>query len=371
MAILRARLGSDTVVYDTIGQEIHLLNPTAAWLLDVGDAPVTELAALIVEEFGLPPSDAEFDIRSGLRTLAELGIEPGAANGEPTNATTAQSRSDTAPIPSNLALGRAHSVLDETVVFRSPDPTLLQVIDDLLGTDSVVAGTSTSMPPENTVFFDITPNVDGSLTLHATDRWDFPDQDSLLTQLPGVLHDHAAHNRDLIVFHAGAVRTPAGEVIAMPGRSTAGKSTLTAALVQAGCDLISEEMTGVLPETLDAIGYASPFNLDVRSRTVLGLGDSNVSPTPLRELRSNAVAVAGPAGPVSRIVIPDFTEGSELDVNRPAGVDALMALLPHAVNQLNASDRGLQTICDLVEKVPILRMSHGDSIALARQLLTG
>lgn len=366
MAILRARLGLDTVVYDTDSAEIHLLNPTAAWLLEVGDAPVVDLVALIIDEFGTDPASAEHDIRSGLRALSEIGLAPGSSDPQKTVEDTERPSDRCAPSRPNLHHGRPLSVLDQTIVFRSPDTALLRDVDDLLGIETDL---QTPVATDHIVFFEIVPDSSGAVTLLAADRWDFPDRGSLLAQLPGVLHDHAAHNRGLTVFHAGSVRTPDGDVIIIPGQSTAGKSTLTAALIRAGSDLISEEMTGVLPGSLAAIGYATPLNLDARSRAVLGLHQSDSPLTSLRELRRDARIVNGPTDPVNRIVLPDFFHNAEVEVHRPVGIEALLTLLPHAVNLLYAGNTGFQTICDLVQTVPVHRIRHGDSVALARQLL--
>ena len=71
----------------------------------------------------------------------------------------------------------------------------------------------------------------------------------------------AANTRDWIFVHAGAVAC-GGRAVVLPGESFSGKTTLVAALVQAGASYYSDEYA-----VLDADGRVHPYarRLSIRS----------------------------------------------------------------------------------------------------------
>lgn len=70
----------------------------------------------------------------------------------------------------------------------------------------------------------------------------------------------------VLVLHAGSVRDPDGRITGLP---EAGKSTLTAALVMAGCDYLGDELVGVRADSPRAAGFPRVPALDETSRHVL------------------------------------------------------------------------------------------------------
>jgi hypothetical protein len=74
-----------------------------------------------------------------------------------------------------------------------------------------------------------------------------------------------------VALHAGVVGTATG-VIVLPGQSGQGKSTLTAACVQAGFDYVSDEAL-CLRWDADVVPYRKPFGLSADSRRLLELPD--------------------------------------------------------------------------------------------------
>lgn len=94
----------------------------------------------------------------------------------------------------------------------------------------------------------------------------------------------ALHAPRHVFFHAGVVATGAGALL-LPGRSHAGKSTLTAALLGAGCGYVSDEYAVIGP---DLLVYAYPRRLSLRDesgeqslRSTPAAWGSHVSDTPL------------------------------------------------------------------------------------------
>ncbi len=73
-----------------------------------------------------------------------------------------------------------------------------------------------------------------------------------------------------LVVHAAAFAGPGGAAV-VPAASGAGKSTLSAAAMQAGLVLLSDEAACVRPEDGRVIPHARPLGLSATSRRLLGL----------------------------------------------------------------------------------------------------
>lgn len=130
-------------------------------------------------------------------------------------------------------------------------------------------------------------------------------------------------------MHCGSVRTPDGEVIVLPGLPEAGKSTLTAALIQAGCDYLGDELLGVRPDSLMAVAAPQLPALDPTSRAVLGLdGLEWQSPyVKLEDLRADTKVLGGDVAPIDRIVAARFDPSvTQLEIIDLAPRDALEVL---------------------------------------------
>lgn len=171
------------------------------------------------------------------------------------------------------------------------------------------------------------------------------------------------------VLHAGAVLTPDRRVVLLTGASERGKSTLVAALVQRGCDYLGEEMTGVRSGTLNTLCYPTPLALDAASRELLGLEPSGSPHTHPGELNSDVKFLSGEVEPVSEIVLPVFEPGAAFSAARLEHTEALRALLECATNLGRAGDAGFETLCTIAEHVPVTRVVHGDSRALAESII--
>ncbi len=252
-------------------------------------------------------------------------------------------------------------MLDRSIVFRSSDQALLDDIDSLL------RDSTTALPPTDN--FDISPGPTGRVCLQAAEEWDFPNRDNLFAQLPGVLNDFAARSHTLAVLHAGAVRTPTGRLVVISGDSASGKSTLVGALVQQGCAYLGDEMIGVRSNPNETLPYPKPLELDEESCRVLGVQAESPPHLRTHELRSDATSLTEPAGAVSEIAFPSFQPGHPTEVTRLDPDAALEALLGQTINLARAGEHGLRAVCELAETVPVSRIVHGDSTALAERLL--
>lgn len=363
-----AAFGDGALAYDVCTQTAHVLGPVAAWILDRsfdGPVPIADLAADATRESGLDGAHQQVATAIGeLRTLGLLDRETPYVPVEPMPGSP--HRAD------RRSLGGVHAVLGHGIVFRSDDIYLLHEVDRFLGT--------VLDDRDPTVAIDLFPQADGSVVLQAADEWRFPTRSALFAQLPGVVNEYAARSHGHIVFHAGAVRTPDGRVVLVPGRVDAGKSTVVGALLEAGCDYLGDESIGIRPGTLDAMAYPKPITLDANSRVVLGLPPSPDPHLSVDEIRTGTARLAGDVGPVSHVLLAEYLGPVPSDPHRvPPSVTAerlepvtaVKALLANTLNLGRAGQHGLESLCLLAGSVPVTRVIHPDSRALARAVVDG
>lgn len=375
--VLAAEFLDGWTVYDLPTNLVRLVSPLAGYLLVEAphqnasstthdEVTLESLVSEIVAATGEPAVEVRGAVTDTIDWLVDAKLLGSSNDWEPTPTVSGAPVDDRTLEPTDAPprMGQTTRVFDERLAFRSSDADLLADIDDWL-----------HLPPDNdtpTVFFDAERTPSGGVYLHAAEEWEFPELAGFRTQLTGVVNDWAARSTTLLVLHAGAIRTPDGKVFVLPGVPEAGKSTLTAAFVAAGCDYLGDELTAIRPDSLEAVGFPSPFSLDDTSREVLRLPPSG--PTgpylSLEALRSGAQSVIGDAGPVSEILTPTY-DGS-LDAAAFEGLSprqALETLLGSVMNLARCAEDGWRTVCQLAERVPIRRVRHPDAPAVAAHLL--
>lgn len=337
------------MAYDVAAEVVHLLNATAAHLLAVCDgvSDLDELVASWASPSGAPAATVARDVARGIEQFMALGL------------VGRDAALAVLPVPKGSPrfafehLGAVHAVLDEGVQFRSPHPGLLRSIDAALGMSDPgrVA----------TIAFDVTEDAGGGVHLHTESEWSFPSLEGCLEQLPTVINEYAVRSAGCVVLHAGAVRSPAGAVVVMPAPPGAGKSTLTAALIQGGWDYVTDEAVGIRAGSLQAVAYAKPLALDPASRAALGLPPTGLLVTAPSELRSDVARVRGDAGPVTRVVLPQYVAGAAISIEPLSPSHAIQALIGHATNLGRVGQPGLEALCALAASVPVHRLVHGEA----------
>ncbi len=365
-----APLGPGAVACDLVYETTHLLDSTAAWLLASAlSGPVTA-TDLIAEASAATSNDPDVIARDLTRLidhLTDLGLLGRTQPWEPPSPQPG-SALDRQEVPQ----GAVHPVIDHRIAFRSTSPELLAEVDDFLG-----MGLADTEP---TLVFDIETGADGGITITTADEWRFPAPSTLYAQLPGVINEYAARSHSCVVLHAGAVRTPSGSILLFPGVIDAGKSTLVAALIQAGCDYLGDESIGLRSPTLEAVGYPKPLTLDNGSRRVLGLPEDSEPHLAVDRLRPDVVRLWGEVGTVDHIVLPTYdgplpaNPDAPLHPPRVEALDlhgALALLLANTLNLARAGTEGLETLCRVAETVPAVRVTHTDSLEVARALMDG
>ncbi|MGH2794542.1 MAG: hypothetical protein ACRDKG_09580, partial [Actinomycetota bacterium] len=155
-----------------------------------------------------------------------------------------------------------------------------------------------------------------------------------------LMNNAVARAPDVLVVHAGVVVAPNGNAVVLPAASGGGKTTLTAALVRAGFDYLSDEMMAVDPTTLRVVPV--PRSLFVKPGTfeALGMEPPALSPE-ARSFVDGAVPVTpddlrpgslGSPAAVRTVIAPRYVAGSPTRIERVTRAAGLTHLASQAFN---------------------------------------
>lgn len=361
--VLLSRVADRVIAHDLVAETVHVLNLTAGTVLAACDGvhdrdeAVREWAG----NWGIDETEATAAVDRILDEFTQLGLVGRTSAFDPPPPPTGSSRHASAV----MIVGSVHRLIDLHIRFRVFDPgdaPLLTDVDTFLGTGTPAGSDDT----EGVSWFDLSQDpVSGAVTLTTDTSDTFPDRGLFLDALLSILNRYAAQTHESVALHAGAVRTPDGEVLVFPAASRSGKSTLTAAFVQAGHDYLGDEVTGVRVDTLTAVGYPKRLSIRPASLPVLGLevdeaaGPSGSVFVDAARLRPDVARLAGEAGPIGRILLPTWQAGADLEVDRLAPHDAVVQLLASTFNLARVGRVGLDALCGLATSVPVERVTYG------------
>jgi hypothetical protein len=166
----------------------------------------------------------------------------------------------------------------------------------------------------------------------------------------------AEHLAARVAIHAG-VAARGGRAIVLPGPSFAGKSTLCAALGEAGATVLTDELALVDPSASTVTGWHRPLRLRQP--------DGSVRSIQLAETDGVALDVSALVFPVYEA---DTDEVIEVEPLTPG--DAVLALLANTVSAQVAPERAFDTAVALARSAPAVRIRHRDAAAVADLLLS-
>ncbi len=175
------------------------------------------------------------------------------------------------------------------------------------------------------------------------------DTNAVFDALESRLHSVVAQRAPEHLFvHAGVVGWR-GQAIVFPGRSMSGKSTLVAALVQAGATYYSDEFA-----VFDTAGRVHPFPRPLSLR----------DPSAQRPERLSAETLGGHAGteplPVGLIVHTFYQKGAHWRPRTLSPGRALLTLLENTVQARTRPAVALATLRQVVERALMLEGKRGD-----------
>lgn len=182
--------------------------------------------------------------------------------------------------------------------------------------------------------------------------------DDLTAAIESDLHLSIARQAEQHVFvHAGAVAY-AGQAILIPGRSFSGKTTLTAALVRAGAEYLSDEYA-----VIDAAGQVLPYAKSLSMRAGSDLAKGRYTAESL-----GGQAASGPL-PVGMIVSARYEAGARWRPSVLTSGQALMILIENAVRVRELPHLAMQTLPEAVRRARSYRGRRGEADRVAAWLL--
>jgi hypothetical protein len=168
----------------------------------------------------------------------------------------------------------------------------------------------------------------------------------------------ALHAPDHVFVHAGVVGVE-DHAIVLPGRSFAGKTTLVAALVQAGAEYWSDEYA-----VLDADGLVHPYPKPLSVR----INDT-------RETDEQPVeSLGGRAGdrplPVAVIAFTNYRPGAAWALSARTAGEGAVKLLEHSIAARSRPDQVLAAVRRAAANAMVLEGDRGDADEAAAALLS-
>lgn len=190
-------------------------------------------------------------------------------------------------------------------------------------------------------------------------RW-APDREQAVEAIETeVEHDIAEFADPWLFMHAGVVAWQ-GEAIVLPGESFAGKSTLIAALVEAGATYFSDEYA-----VLDANGWVLPFprRLSLRDGPLGAAGRRDLRH---RGPRQNEMTVPLPIG---RVVVLTYRKGHDFRTDTLPPGAAILELCQHMTAIRRRPQDVLETLNVITRAAPTLKGVRGEAEDAVSRLL--
>lgn len=184
---------------------------------------------------------------------------------------------------------------------------------------------------------------------------------------------------DFLLIHAGAVVSPEGEGIVMPGQAGSGKTTLTAGLVRAGFGYLSDEAAAIDPVTRRLYAYPKTLNLKEGSFALFADLRAQDGKWPLlkgrwhlraRDIRPDALGAACRLG---HVIVPCFQEKAATEVTAISRAAAVAELWDNTWNLHLYKERALFLLGDAMRGASACRLVFGDldeAVEAIRELAT-
>ncbi|MEN3334878.1 MAG: hypothetical protein V7641_4243 [Blastocatellia bacterium] len=178
-----------------------------------------------------------------------------------------------------------------------------------------------------------------------------PQFEQAATALEGDVQLYVAEMSPRRVFvHAGVVGWR-GQAVVIPGRSFSGKTTLTAALVKAGCAYYSDEYA-----VLDTAGRVHPY------ARLLGIRERGQFE---RATRYAVETLGGKRGarplPVALVIVSQYKSGATWRPRRLSAGEGALAMLENTVSARREPQAALATLRRVVAESLVLKGRRGET----------
>jgi hypothetical protein len=184
---------------------------------------------------------------------------------------------------------------------------------------------------------------------------------------------------NFLLIHAGSVSTPAGEGVLLPADPGSGKTTLTAALVQAGFRYLSDEAGAIDPVTGRVYPYPKALSFKKgRSEVFADLRRKYDGSRLLQKqwhLRAEDIRPEAQGGPcqVKFVIAPRYQEGATLAMTPMSPAECAVELARCALNLPVYKARALPLLAGVARGARAYRLVSGNITEAVRAVgeLTG
>jgi HprK-related kinase A len=184
-------------------------------------------------------------------------------------------------------------------------------------------------------------------------------------------------------IHAAIVEKH-GSAVILPAPPASGKSTLTAALINRGWRLLSDELTLIDPATGLAVPIARPIGLKNESIDLVRnfVPDAIIGPVAWDKTKGTIAHLRPPSGSVERmdekaephwVIFPEYRANSRAVLKPFPKPNAMLRLADSAFNYSQHGSRGFETLSALIEHCECLEFSYSkldDAIPLFDSLVS-
>jgi hypothetical protein len=209
-------------------------------------------------------------------------------------------------------------------------------------------------------------NLSTSVIATSASVIEIPDADEPLPNrlgwLNSALNSTAMELSPCLCIHAGVVACDEG-VVAFPGRSGVGKSTLTSACLQRGFDYVSDEGLCLDYDLATVRPYPRPLGLSPWSAAAMGGGGVEAGEDLLMSAADLGSRVSLPDAPrlrVSHIVLLDRRPGIAAALDEAERREAIEALLTMSFNHYKRPADSLGLVARVVAAARVSRLTYSD-----------
>ena len=173
---------------------------------------------------------------------------------------------------------------------------------------------------------------------------------------------------DLLLIHAGAVLTPAGDGLLLPAPSGSGKTTLVAGLVRQGFGYLSDEAGAIDPVTGRLHPYPKALALkgapsELFPELKAGNGRRDLLPG-IWHVRAQDIRPGSVGGPseVRFVVAPRYRRGARTELSSMSRAAGVVELGDNTMNLLFYRSRALTLLARVVARARCYRLEFGDLV---------